>query len=121
METHDSSPSFDGWLIRRLRAEPRTSRLGELLLDDPTAAARIEELEALVLELQAQLPAAPPRAEGYVAFRPARDGWAIAEIDGRHPAPGEPLLLDGRRYRVDRIGRSPFPRDARPCVYLAAD
>jgi hypothetical protein len=56
-----------------------------------------------------------------VAFRPARDGWAIAEIDGRHPAPGEPLLLDGRRYRVDRVGRSPFPRDARPCVYLAAD
>jgi hypothetical protein len=31
------------------------------------------------------------------------------------------VLLDGRRYRVERTGRSPFPGDRRQCLYLAAD
>lgn len=121
MDTHDSSSALDGWLIGRLRAEPRASRLGELLFDDQTAAARIEELEALVLELQARLPPPALVVAGHLLFCPSASGYTLVEADGPPPAAGEPVLVGGRRYRVERLGRSPLPRDARPCVFLLAD
>jgi hypothetical protein len=122
VDTHDSSSALDGWLIRRLREEPRTSRLGELLLDGRSAAARIAELEALVLELEAQLsPAVPPGAAGHLLFRSTAQGYELRELDGPAPHEGDPVLLDGGRYRVERIGRSPLPGDRRPCLYLEAE
>jgi hypothetical protein len=121
VDTHDPSSALDGWLIGRLRAEPRASRLGELLFDDQTAAARIEELEALVLELQAQLPSPPSTAAGHLLFRSTAHGYELRELAGPPPRQGDPVLLDGTRYHVERIGRSPLPGDRRPCLYLEAE
>jgi hypothetical protein len=122
VEAHDDPTNLDSWLIGQLRAEPPTSRLGELLLDENTAAARIEELEALVAELRAQIPpqlrAVPA---GHVLFAPTPHGYAVVEVDGPPPSPDDSVLLDGRRYRVERTGRSPFPGDRRQCLYLAAE
>jgi hypothetical protein len=56
VEAHDDPTNLDGWLIGQLRDQPPPSRLGELLLDENAAAARIEELEALVAEQRAQVP-----------------------------------------------------------------
>ena len=122
MEAHDDSTPLDGWLIGQLRDQPAPSRLGELLLDEGTAAARIEALEALVLELQAQLPPRPHEVpRGHVLFAPTPQGYAVVEVDGPPPRPDEPVLLEGRRYRVERVARSPLPGDRRPCAVLAAE
>jgi hypothetical protein len=122
VEAHDDPTNLDGWLIGQLRDQPPPSRLGELLLDESAAAARIQELEALVLELRAQI---PPRlhalADGHVLFAPTSRGYAVFEVDGPPPPPGAPVLLEGRRYRVERTGRSPLPGDRRQCLYLTAE
>ena len=122
MEAHDDTTNLDGWLIAQLRDQPAPSRLGELLLDESTAAARIEELESLVAELRAQIsPRLQPVPRGHVLFAPTAHGYAVVEVDGPPPSPDAPVLLDGRRYRVERAGRSPFPGDRRQCLYLAAE
>ena len=122
MEAHDDPTNPDGWLIGRLRDQPMPSRLGELLLDESAAAARIEELEARVGELQAQLaprPHAVPR--GHVLFAPMPRGYTVVEADGPAPPLDAPLILEGRRYRVERAGRSPLPGDRRQCLFLAME
>jgi hypothetical protein len=119
VEANDDLTRLDGWRIGRLREQPRQSRLEELLLDELTPAARIEMLESLVAELQSRLPAPPPSARGHVLFRPAAGGYALHELDGPSPEPGQALLVEGRRYRVERVGRSPLPGDRRPCLFLA--
>ena len=122
MEPRDDPTNLDGWLIGQLRDQPAPSRLGELLLDENAAAARIEELEAQVAELRAQIP--PQLHEvprGHVLFAPTARGYAVLEVEGPAPSLAAPVLLDGRRYRVDRAGRSPFPGDRRQCLYLTAE
>ena len=82
MEAHDPE-NLDGWLISRLRDQPPPSRLGELLLDESAAAARIEELETLVAELRAQLPPrlrAVPRGHGLFAPAPLERRWPRVEL-----------------------------------------
>jgi hypothetical protein len=112
---------LDSWRIGRLREQPRAARLEGLLFDDTTAAARIELLEALVTELQSQLPLPAPAVRGHVLFRPTSSGYALHELDGAPPELDQPVLVDGRRYRVERVGRSPLPADRRPCLFLAAE
>ena len=122
MEAHDDPTNLDSWLIGQLRAEPPPARLGELLLDESAAAARIAELETLVAELRAQI---PPQLKavpaGHVLFAPTARGYAVVEFEGPPPSPDATVLVDGRRYRVERTGRSPFPGDRRQCLYLAAE
>jgi hypothetical protein len=122
VEARDNPTNLDGWLIGQLRAQPPPSRLGELLLGERSAAARIEELEALVVELRAQI---PPRLReaprGHVLFAPSTHGYAVVEVDGPPPSLHAPVLLAGRRYRVERAGCSPLPGDRRQCLYLAAE
>lgn len=119
MESNDDLTRLDGRRIGRLREQPRPSRLEELLLDELSPAARIEMLESLVAELQSQLPEPPPAVRGHVLFRPTANGYALHELDGPPPEPDQALLVEGRRYRVERVGRSPLPADRRPCLFLA--
>jgi hypothetical protein len=72
--------------------------------------ARVELVEARVGEQ----PAAPI-AHVVLLSRPS--GYAFVPREGPPPAPGEAIEHDGATFRVLRHGgRSPFPRDARPCV-----
>ena len=118
----------DGWLIGRLRALPRRGRLDELLLDrrlrslDLTQlVAHLDALEDEVAELRGRLAAQPQQAPGHVLFLPTSDGYEIVEADEPPPHVGQLLLLDQGCFRVHRVGRSPFPGDRRPCLFLQAE
>jgi hypothetical protein len=121
VESQDDLTRLDGWRIGRLREQQRVSRLEGLLLDDTTAAARIELLESLVAELQSQLPPPAPEIRGHLLFRPTSNGYVLHELDGTAPELDQQVLVDGRRYRVERVGRSPLPADGRPCLVLAEE
>lgn len=88
-------------------------------LDLTELADHLERLEAEVAELTARLqnpePARPP---GHVLFLPTPDGWVVVEADEQPPPVGQLLMLENRWYRVQRVGRSPFPQDGRPCLFL---
>jgi hypothetical protein len=125
VESSEHVSHLDSWLIGRLRDTGRASRLGELLLDESSVAARIEALEDMVLALQARLDEeigrVRPAVTGHVLFRPTHHGYDVVELDAPPPELGQPVIVDGRRYHVERVGRSPFPADRRPCLYLADD
>jgi hypothetical protein len=123
-EFHDP---HDGWLIARLRALPRR-RLEDLLLDRRLRhldvggiADHLERLETEVATLRAQMSAPDARPPGHVLFLPTPTGYAIIESDEAPPPTGQLLLLDDGCFRVQRMGRSPFPLDRRPCLFLEAE
>jgi hypothetical protein len=122
-EFHDP---HDGWLITRLRGMPRR-RLEDLLLDRRLRhldigglVDHLERLEAEIATLQAKL-TTDERPPGHVLFLPTPAGYAIIEADEQPPPIGQLLILDDGCFRVHRVGRSPFPRDRRPCLFLEAE
>ena len=116
-------------------------RIGELehALRGPAAesdTAALAESEARIAELVDQLAAReavtasepaerrprPGDAASFLALVPAPDGYRLVALEGTLPAPGEGLDVpeDERTLVVARLGRSPYPGDARPCAYLQA-
>jgi hypothetical protein len=123
-EFHDP---HDGWLIARLRALPRR-RLEDLLLDRRLRhldvgrlVDHLERLEAEIAMLRAQMNATDERPSGHVLFLPTPGGYAIIEADEQPPPTGQLLFLNDGCFRVQRVGRSPFPLDRRPCLFLEAE
>jgi len=118
----------DGWFIAHLRGLPRRRRLEELLLDrrlrglDVRALAdHLDRLDTEVAGLEERLKSGEPeRPPGHVLFLPTPAGYAVVEADEPPPPVGQLLLLDDGCFRVQRVGRSPFPRDRRPCLFLEA-
>jgi hypothetical protein len=122
-EFHDP---HDGWLIARLRAMPHR-RLEDLLLDRRLRHLdvgglidHLERLEEEVVELRSRVSSSETQATGHVLFLPTPAGYAIIEADEAPPPVGQLLMLENRWFRVHRLGRSPFPRDRRPCLFLEA-
>jgi hypothetical protein len=123
-EFHDP---HDGWLIARLRALPRR-RLEDVLLDRRLRhldvgglVDHLERLETEIATLRAQMTATDDRPPGHVLFLPTPGGYAIVEADEQPPPAGQLLFLDDGCYRVQRVGRSPFPLDRRSCLFLEAE
>ena len=90
----------------------------ELITRDRQLAKAQEELE-LARRMVATSPT--PRhseAPGHVRFVGLPEGYRLAVSDEPCARIGELLEIDGRTFRVDRIGRSPLPSDARPCAFL---
>ena len=56
---------------------------------------------------------------GYVVFLWSPTGYVLRERDGEPPAVGDVVEDGDRRLQVVKIGVSPLPGDARPCVYTA--
>jgi hypothetical protein len=116
----------DGWFIAHLRARPRRHRLEEILLDRRLRGldlhALVDQLELLEGEVADMkdrlLHAERERSPGHVLFFPTSDGYEVVEAGDPPPPIGQMLLLDGGCFRVQRTGRSPFPQDKRPCVFL---
>jgi hypothetical protein len=57
--------------------------------------------------------------ELHVLFVPTADQYRLIERKGAAPAVGEVVRVSGgARFRVLRVGPSPLPGNAVPCVYL---
>jgi hypothetical protein len=119
----------DSWFISHLRGLPRRHRLEEHLLDRRLRGldvqglvAHLDRLEDEVAELKARLGRAErERAPGHVLFHATPDGYVVVEAAEPPPPVGQLLLLEDGCFRVHRVGRSPFPRDRRPCLFLEAE
>jgi hypothetical protein len=58
---------------------------------------------------------------GHLRFILRAGGYTVTSCDGDPPLPGQLIELDGERFTVAKIGRSPFPSDSRPCAYLLVE
>jgi hypothetical protein len=70
---------------------------------------------------EAVMPAARrPRehGNGVVYMLPRAGRYGLVEGPGPTPTRGELVELDGDRFLVTRVGRSPLPFDSRACVFL---
>jgi hypothetical protein len=118
----------DNWFISQQRSRPRRRRLEEMLLDRRLRgldvkglADHLDTLEGEVAALKARLiRAESERPPGHVLFVPTPEGYEVVEADEPPPPVGQLLLLADGCFRVQRLGRSPFPRDRRPCLFLEA-
>jgi hypothetical protein len=117
----------DSWFIERLRTLPRRRRLEDILLDRRLRELDVSSLVGHIARLEEELAAVQARLDppdetppGHVLFLPTPDGYAIVESDRPPPPVGRLLMLDEGCFRVQRAGRSPFPRDRRPCLFLEA-
>ena len=108
----------------REREDELHAREARLLADELGVRRRSEELAAreAAAHAAAGTPVARPRAEPErcLLFVPRPDGYRLVALDVSPPVAGESLEIDGERFSVVRLGRSPLPGDARLCVYLAA-
>ena len=64
-----------------------------------------------------------PRASaaGHLRFAPFPEGYRLIASDERCSRPGDLIEVDGRRFSVTRVGRSPLPHDERQCAFLLPD
>jgi hypothetical protein len=69
---------------------------------------------------QAQSRAAEVAASdgAWLAFVGSPHGYALVELRGAPPAPGNELEINGARYRVVRHSPSPLPGDGRRCAVV---
>jgi hypothetical protein len=121
---------LDSWLIGDLRRHARPLRTDGLLLDDDVSklACRMDTAERELADLRTRVTRTERRLEGvsvhhaaaHTRFVPAAVGYEVVETDGPPPRAGDEVMVDERRLRVLRVGRSPFPFDRRPCAYLVA-
>jgi hypothetical protein len=119
------------WLRRLFRRRrppppvllPSLERLAELiesvvdLLDQVAVGAACEPTQTRPPAPEAAH-APRPAVAGHVLFVSSPEGYRLLERRGAPPARGELLDLEGNRFRVLRLGPSPFPGDPRRCVCL---
>jgi hypothetical protein len=108
--------------LLREREDELHAREARLLADELGVRRRSEEVAAREALAEREGRAARPGAEAErcLLFVPGSGGYRLVSLDVRPPAEGESLEINGERFSVLRLGRSPLPGDARPCVYLAA-
>ena len=61
--------------------------------------------------------AAEPDTARHILYLPA-DGYRMVERDGRAARVDALVEVDGQKFVVTRVGRSPLPGDRRACAYL---
>jgi hypothetical protein len=59
----------------------------------------------------------PVVATEHVVFVRTGARYTVVAADGPPPEPGTRLELEERAFLVLKVGRSPFPGDARPCAF----
>ena len=123
---------LDGWLIGELRRHARPPRVDDLILEETAVSklvCRVDTAERELAELRSRLQRAERRLDGtsvhhavaHTRFVPSVEGYDIVESEGPPPRAGDSVTLGDGRFRVLRVGRSPFPFDRRPCVYLVPE
>jgi hypothetical protein len=101
------------------RLEGSRARVVTLESELELLRSRITELEELELSPSGFAP--EPAPPFHFRFVPHASGYTLLESAEPAPAVGESVELDGRRFSVARIGRSPFPHDTRACAFLLPD
>ena len=112
----------------------RDARIAELQAELGRRATKAEGLHARISDLEAKLAGRPeadavavpvaladptPREQGdYVLVLPGEAGYRIVDRTGAAPPLGSNVAVDGCVFVAARIGASPLPGDARPCVFL---
>ena len=97
--------------------QPLTDKLAATETELATCAKLLEEVSA-------GLDSAKERAERnydtdrHVVLMPLEGVYALAERSGPTPDVGTYEDVDGARFLVARIGRSPLPADSRRCAFL---
>ena len=100
-----------------------TKRVGRLQEELRAAQATIASRDARIAELSAlrlvENGPAPPEPPGrHLVFLRSGTGYALREVEGPPPHPGDELEpAPGERYVVVKVGASPLPRDGRPCAF----
>lgn len=99
----------------------RRSDLGAVELMRAALERRERAVEAREAALEASSvqdePAATQQTTVELLFVPGAE-YRLIPAEGRELTRGSLLELEGEEYAVARIGRSPLPRDDRPCAYL---
>ena len=74
-----------------------------------------------VVQTQPAAVSMPAAEQGWLAFVPSPDGYALVPRPGSLPVPGDVLELDGAAFRVLRYAPSPLPGDRRRCAVVARE
>ena len=82
-----------------------------------TAAAELAEVRARVDQVSA-VHVRTYAHDRHTVLLPDGERYGLVELDGAAPGAGHELELAGRRYRVLRVGPSPFPGEPRQCAFL---
>ncbi len=66
-------------------------------------------------------PAHAAAPAGWVAFVASAHGYRLLDGSGPIPARGATIELEGAPHRVEKVGPSPLPGDARRCVHVVGE
>jgi chromosome segregation ATPase len=108
---------------RDAKTETLESELDALRVELITRDGRLADLQA-ELELFRRASATPTirrrsEAHGHVRLVAFPEGYRLAVSAEPCARTGDVVQMDGRAFRVERIGPSPLPADDRPCAFLA--
>ena len=104
-------------------APPANSKRPAPVAPAPPAPPQVFEPVAPppVVETRPAVVSRPAAEQGWLAFVPSPDGYALVPRPGSLPVPGDVLVLDGAAYRVLRYAPSPLPGDRRRCAVVARE
>jgi len=97
----------------------RVGRLAQLEAELVQAGVELAPQKTEAVEVP--YPSEEPRGSSHLRFVLRAGGYTVSDCDGAPPKPGEIIEIDGERFAVAKIGRSPFPGDRRPCAYLLGE
>jgi hypothetical protein len=104
-------------------ANDRVNEVAELMAAAELREAELSERDAeLALRTESRARAAYDLdSPNHLVLVPTAGGYELVERPGSPPLVGgevEDILAGGWRFVTSKIGRSPLPRDRRPCAYL---
>ena len=87
----------------------------------PPAPQVLEPVAPAAVQTQPAVVPMPAAEQGWLAFVPSPDGYALVPRPGSLPVRGDVLELDGAAFRVLRYAPSPLPGDRRRCAVVARE
>jgi hypothetical protein len=87
----------------------------------PAPPQVLEPVAPPAVQTQPAVVPKPAAEEGWLAFVPSPDGYALVPRAGSLPARGDLVELDGAAFRVLRYAPSPLPGDRRRCAVIARE
>ena len=103
------SPMLAGFLLRACLEEFRDLAERVALLEqahNSTGVPPAHDLEEL------------PVAQSHTQLVCRPSGYSFHDVEAPPPLIGETVVVSGEEFVVDRLARSPFPADTRPCAIL---